>query len=53
MNRIVFVELRTPDGIRKETVEVGPLATDSAAVDMARQQAGISGADFETGVVVA
>ena len=52
MNRRVTVALHTAHGKRVETVDVGPLATDAAAVDMARRQAGISGADFETGEVV-
>ncbi|WP_435093455.1 hypothetical protein [Halorubrum sp. N11] len=49
----VKVELRTSSGRHVETVEVGPLATDAAAIDMARRQAGISGAEFNTGVVLA
>ncbi len=48
-----MVELRSSGGRQIETVEVGPLATDSAAVDMARRQAGISGDEFRTGVVIA
>jgi len=40
-------------GRHVETVDVGVLATDSAAVDMARRQTGISGAEFNTGVVLA
>ena len=53
MTRAVVVELRWSEGRHVETVEVGPLATDAAAIDMARRQAGISGTEFRTGVVVA
>jgi len=53
VSRLVRVELRSSGGCHVEEVRVGPLATDSAAVDMARRQTGISGAEFNTGVVLA
>ena len=48
-----MVELRSSRGRQIETVEVGPLAMDSAVVDMARRQAGIPGEELITGVVIA
>lgn len=53
MSRTVDVELRSSRGRRVETVEVGLTATDEAAVDMARRQAGIPASEFDTGEVVA
>ena len=53
MSREVDVELRSSGGRRVETVAVGVLATDAAAVDMARLQAGIPASEFDTGEVVA
>jgi hypothetical protein len=53
VTRAFVVKLRWSGGNRVETVEVSPLATDAAAIDMARQQAGISGTEFDTGVVLA
>ena len=48
-----MVELRSSQGSRIETITVGPLATDAAAIDMARRKAGIPGEEFQTGVVIA
>jgi hypothetical protein len=53
VSRAVDVELRSSYGRHVETVDVGLLATDSAAVDMARRQAGIPASEFDTGEVVA
>jgi len=53
VTRAVRVELRSSMGRHVETVDVGVLATDSAAVDMARRQAGIPANEFDTGEVVA
>lgn len=53
MTRVVDVELRSARGRQIETIDVGLTATDDAAVDMARRQAGISADEFETGVIVA
>ncbi|SMO90784.1 hypothetical protein [Halorubrum cibi] len=53
MTRRVEVELRSARGRVVEEVDVSVVATDAAAVDMARRQAGISTAEFETGRVIA
>ncbi|WP_435074911.1 hypothetical protein [Halorubrum sp. HHNYT27] len=46
------VELRTTHGTGTVEVAVSPLATDTAAVDLARHRAEISPADFRTGEVL-
>ena len=53
MNRSVTVKLQTPEGTCLERVEASVLATDVAAVDMARRQAGIAPERFCRGEVVA
>ncbi|WP_156062194.1 hypothetical protein [Halorubrum aidingense] len=53
MTRTLTVRLRTGTGTVLEDVGVSVVATDDAAVDMARRQAGISPDQFETGKVVA
>lgn len=51
--RPVLVRLHTVTGSRTQTVAAGPLATDVAIVDMARQEAGVNPEAFETGEVIA
>ena len=53
MIRRATVRLLTPEGARLERVEASVLATDAAAVDMARRQAGIAPEHFLRGEVVA
>ena len=47
------VRVRSARGTHTETVEASVLATPDALVDMARSQAGVSGAEFITGEVLA
>ena len=53
MSRSATVTIRSTRGTDTEQVEADVTATDAALVDMARQQAGISGTEFKTGEVVA
>ena len=46
------VELRTAHGTRTVEVAVSPLATDTAAVDLARRRAEIPPREFRTGEVL-
>lgn len=46
------VELRTTHGTRTVEIAVSPLATDTAAVDLARRRAEISPREFRTGEVL-
>ncbi|EMA57174.1 hypothetical protein C469_15618 [Halorubrum lipolyticum DSM 21995] len=46
------VELRTTHGMRTVEIPVSPLATDTAAVDLARRRAGIPPREFRTGEVL-
>ncbi|WP_280585061.1 hypothetical protein [Halorubrum sp. Boch-26] len=52
MSRRVEVELRVESHVFREEVDVSVVATDDAAVDIARRQAGIAPEAFETGEVV-
>jgi hypothetical protein len=52
VTRAVTVELRSSRGRDVVDLDVSLLATDDAAVDMARQRAGISRAEFVTGEVI-
>ena len=52
MSRSLEVELRAGDHTVREEVDVSIVATDDAAVDIARRQAGIGPECFETGEVV-
>ena len=53
MSKSLEVELRAGDHVFREEVDVSVVATDDAAVDIARQQAGIAPDSFETGEVLA
>lgn len=53
MTRRLEVELRAGGRVVREAVDVSVVATDDAAVDIARRQAGIAPESFETGEVVA
>lgn len=53
MIRRATVRLWTDAGTRLEEVEASVLATDEAAVDMARRQAGLPPERFLSGEVVA
>ena len=53
MSRRLEVELRAGDHVFREEVDVSVVATDDAAVDIARKRAGIAPESFETGEVVA
>ena len=46
------VELRTTHGTRTVEIAVSPLATDTAAVDLARRRAEIPPREFRTGEVL-
>ena len=46
------VELRTTHGTRTIEIAVSPLATDTAAVDLARRRAEIPPTEFRTGEVL-
>ena len=48
-----IVKLRTTRGTRRVEISVSPLATDTAAVDLARQREGIEPSEFKTGEVLA
>ncbi|WP_158294478.1 hypothetical protein [Halorubrum sp. GN11GM_10-3_MGM] len=48
-----IVRIRSSRGVDTEAVEASVLATDAALVDMAREQAGVSAAEFKSGKVVA
>ena len=48
-----LVKLRTAHGTRTVETAVSPLATDTAAVDIARRREGIEPREFRTGEVVA
>lgn len=52
MTRRVEVELHSETRVVTETVAVGVTGTDDAAVDMAREQAGIRPECFRRGEVV-
>lgn len=53
MSKSLVVELHAGDLVFREEVDVSVVATDDAAVDMARRRAGIAPESFETGEVVA
>lgn len=53
MTRRVEVELHAETRVVSETVDIGVTGTNEAAVDMAREQAGIRPECFRRGEVVA
>lgn len=53
MTRRVEVELHAETRVVTEAVDIGVTGTDEAAVDMAREQAGIRPECFRRGEVVA
>lgn len=52
MTRRLEVELRAGDRVVREAVDVSVTATDDAAVDIARKQAGIAPECFGSGEVL-
>jgi len=52
VTRRVTVELHTETRVVTETVELGLTGTDDAAVDMARDRAGLRPTEFRRGEVV-